>query len=311
MKRAFISGIAGQDGSYLAELLVAKGYDVSGLVRMSGDNRLQRLDSVRQRVTLIWGDLHNTDTIEMIAKGGYDEIYHLAAVSQVQQSFWNPTACFDTNLIATTRLLERLMHHKAHARFYFAATSEMFGSMDYGATADEAHPHQGQSPYAISKIAAYHAVRMYRQQGMFAVNGIAFNHESRRRGENFVTRKLGKGLRRFKKDATPVKLGNPSAVRDWHHAKDTVRGMWLSLQHAVPEDFVFASGTPRTVKGLATECCRVFDVNPQHAVHYNDRYEIRPWDVEYLCGKPRKAKSVLGWVPEISFEEMVEDVCAE
>jgi GDPmannose 4,6-dehydratase len=214
----------------------------------------------------------------------------------------------DINATATIRLVEALRSHSPDTRFYFAATSEMFGGMTSPDKADENWPLASRSPYASAKIAAFTTCRVARQRGMFIVSGIGFNHESARRGLNFVTRKIGVGVRNFKKNGQQVLLGNLDARRDWHHASDTVAGAHLALQHNVPDDYVFASGQARSVRQFAHAVCAYLNVDFDDAIGHTE-VEMRPWDVDYLCGDPSKAERELGWSRCTSFDALVKDVC--
>lgn len=311
MPKALITGCTGQDGSYLSEILLARGYDVWGLVRPSGDDRLRRLRGVidDSHFNIIYGDLSEPTLPYEIATGGFHEIYHLAAQTQVAHSFSAPAYTMEINATATLRLLEALKTLSPDTRFYFAATSEMFADMSPGERADEKHPLGARSAYGAAKVAAYLTCKVYRQVGgMFVVNGISFNHESRRRGENFVTRKVGLGVREYKRTGKPVKLGNLSACRDWHHAADTMHGAHLAMRYPEPDDYVFASGSSRSVADMTKAVCAIFDVEFGDAI-VHEPTELRPWDVDYLCGNPTRAEYVLGWERAYDFGAMLEDVC--
>lgn len=306
--RAFVTGAGGQDGSYLCELLLDKGYKVVGLVRSSGDSRLQRLGRCLDYpdFRLVRGDIADPAFPYNLATESWDEVYLLAASTHVGQSFQNPTATIENNVSSTIRILDALYGkaNKAKTRTYFAASSEMFGTMNVGEKANEEAPLAGQSPYAVSKVAGHLLCRVYRKMGHYVSSGIGFNHESCRRGEGFVTRKVGLSIR----DTGRVKLGNLTSQRDWHHAKDTVRGMWMSIQPDEPGEYVFASGVPRSINDLVNEVCRYFKYNSEGAVTLVE-VEKRPWDVEYLCGDASKAKVALGWEPTITWPQIIEDIC--
>jgi len=306
MKTAFVTGAAGQDGSYMCELLLEKDYEVTALVRPSGDNRLRRLKNClsHKNFQLLYGDITDSRVWYNIA-AFCDEVYHFAAMTHVHQSTSISSLVIETNTVPVAEMLDSACKDK---KFYFPATSEMFGDMEVGTRADESHPLSARSPYAASKVAAHLLCRVYRQRGLFVVSGMAFNHTGARRGENFVERKTALGVKHFLKTGKKVQLGNIAAMRDWHHAKDTVRGIYLAMQHDTPDEYVFASGTVGSVGFLVSEICQHLGTTRKEAVEITQA-EFRPWDVEYLCGNPAKAKRVLGWEPEISWPEMIEDIC--
>ena len=311
-KRALVTGATGQDGSYLCELLLALGYSVTAMLHPSGDDRLQRIRHLDTHPSLdyAYGDITDPAWPFTVALAHYDEVYHLAALTHVVQSYRAPTLAMETNATSVARLLHALYKHSRDTRMYFAATSEMFGTMPMGTRADERYPLAAQSPYAAAKVAAHLLCRVYRERGLYVTSGIAFNHESFRRGLNFVTRKLGVGVRNFKRSGTPVTIGNVKAMRDWHHAADTVRAMHTSLQQPSPGEYVLASGIARTVESLARDVCAYYHVPYEDAVKAVAS-ERRPWDVEYLCGDATLAHNVLGWTPAISWDDLVEDICRE
>jgi GDPmannose 4,6-dehydratase len=282
------------------------------MIRPSGDGRKDRLANCIPQADfkLIYGDITDPAFPYQLAAGQFDEVYLLAAQTHVMQSYLAPTVALETNALAPARILDALHKVSPTTKVYFAATSEMFGTMPEGVKADESYPLSGQSPYAAAKVAAHLLCRVYREMGLFVVSGIGFNHESVRRGPEFVTRKIGLGVRAFKETGKPVVLGNLTAKRDWHHASDTVRGMWLSLQTPTPDEFVFASGEARSVLSLASIVCARFGVDPEEAITTSP-VEKRPWDVNYLCGNATKANNQLGWWPKVSWEALVEDICRE
>lgn len=310
MPRAFITGAAGQDGSYMVDLLLNKGYEVHGLVRPSGEDRLWRLTGAlhNKKFNLHYGDINDPSLPFDVAEADYDELYHFAAQTQVMQSYEAPEYSFQTNTVSVTRFLDALLKYSPKTKFYFAATSEMFGDMRPPQRGNESFPLGGRSPYAAAKIAAHLTCRVYRKRGLFVVSGIGFNHESRRRGENFVTRKIGLGVQKFKTTRMPVVLGNVRAQRDWFHAKDMVRGAWLAMQHDQPDEFVFSMGRTHTVMEFARLVCDYLNVDVNEAICVNPAHR-RPWDVDYLCGDPEKARTVLGWEPVYSIKDIVMDVC--
>lgn len=319
MKRALITGITGQDGSFLAELLLAKNYEVHGLRRRSSSFNTGRIEHVYQdphqvehpRLILHYGDMTDaTNLIRLIADIRPDEIYNLAAQSHVAVSFETPEYTANADALGTLRILEaiRILKLVNKTRFYQASTSELYGNSP--APQDETTPFAPRSPYAAAKLYAYWITRNYREAyGMFACNGILYNHESSRRGETFVTRKITRAVAAIaagKQDF--VYLGNLRAVRDWGHARDYVAGMHAMMQHDTPDDFVFATGVGRTVMQFADEAFRVAGLGD--AAHYvrTDAYYLRPTEVDRLIGNYAKAKKILGWQPTTPFEDMVREM---
>lgn len=316
-KIAVITGITGQDGSYLAELLLEKEYTVIGLYRRNSSMNFERISHITSP-KLILEEFDLTDPTGcnyIISKYKPDELYNLAAQSHVATSFNQPTTTFNINSLGVVNLLEAVRHYSPKTKFYQASTSEMFGYnysvSPYGEKyQDENTAFLPQSPYGISKLAAHNMVRIYKTgYGIYGCCGILFNHESPRRGENFVTRKITKYIGQLKNGQTQLKLklGNISAQRDWGHAKDYVLAMHMMLQMSVPEDYVIATGTTWSVKDFLI---RAFE----HAgFNYEDYVEIdhdlfRPAEVEYLRGNPSKAVSMTGWQPKISFNELIKDM---
>ena len=325
MKRALITGITGQDGSYLAELLLEKGYEVHGMTRRASLPNTSRIDHLLSKITLHDGDLCDTSSIQRImAIVRPDEVYNLAAQSHVQVSFDVPEYSGDVDALGVVRLLEaiRILGLEKTCRFYQASTSELYGKVEE-VPQKETTPFHPYSPYAIAKQYAYWMVKEYREAyGMFAVNGILFNHESERRGETFVTRKITRAAAAIACGLQDkLQLGNLDSKRDWGYAKDYVECMWLMLQHDVPEDFVIATGVQHTVrefttlafahdgiqlrwegtgmdeKGIDTKTGRVL-------VEVNQAW-FRPTDVDNLWGDPTKARTVLKWNPlKTSYEQL-------
>ena len=325
MKRALITGITGQDGSYLAELLLEKGYEVHGITRRASLPNTNRIETILNRITLHDGDLSDTSSMLRIMQiVRPDEVYNLAAQSHVQVSFDVPEYSGDVDALGVVRLLEaiRILGLEKTCRFYQASTSELYGKVEE-VPQKETTPFHPYSPYAIAKQYAYWMVKEYREAyGMFAVNGILFNHESERRGENFVTRKITRAAARISCGLQDkLQLGNLDSKRDWGYAKDYVECMWLMLQHDVPEDFVIATGVQHTVreftalafahdgiqlrwegkgldeKGIDTKTGRVL-------VEVNKAW-FRPTDVDNLWGDPTKARTVLHWNPlKTSYEQL-------
>lgn len=298
--RAFITGITGQDGSYLAELLLEKGYEVHGMVRRSSSFNTGRIDHIRDQITLHYGDM--TDSLSLsrlISEILPDEVYNLAAQSHVGISFEMPDYTADCTGIGVLRLLEAVRRHCPWAKFYQASTSEMFGGSE--PPQNEHTRFLPRSPYAFSKVFAHNCVSNYREAyGLHASCGILFNHESHRRGLNFVTSKVCKAASR----AEPVVLGNLDAYRDWGHAKDYVRAMWMMLQQDYPDDYVIATGVSRSVKDLCRAAYGYVRLDWRDYVSVSDSY-TRPLDVDHLAGDPKKANEKLGWRPEIEFFQLV------
>ena len=324
---ALITGITGQDGSYLAELLLEKGYEVHGIVRRSSLINTHRIDHIYDRINLHYGDMTDAgNLISLIQKIQPDEVYNLAAMSHVKVSFEMPEYVGEVDALGTLRLLEaiRLLDHPC--KFYQASTSELYGLVQE-VPQRETTPFYPRSPYGVAKLYSYWIVRNYREAyGIHASNGILFNHESPRRGETFVTRKITRGLSQISCGLQDVlELGNLDAQRDWGHAKDYVRGMWMITQHETPDDFVLATGEMRSVREFVDEASRYFGLkiewqgegldeigvdkySGKTVVKVNPKY-YRPTEVEQLLGDATKAKEVLGWEPEIDFQSLVEDMC--
>lgn len=312
MKKALITGITGQDGSYLAELLLSKGYEVHGIIRRASTFNTHRIDHIFQdphergaRLFLHYGDLSDSSSLsEILKKAEPDEVYHLGAQSHVRTSFDIPEYTSDTTGLGTIRILEAIRRTGNPVRFYQASSSEMFGSSP--PPQGEKTPFHPRSPYACSKVFAYHATVNYREAyGMFASNGILFNHESPRRGETFVTRKITRGLARIvAKREKLLYLGNLDAKRDWGFAGDFVEAMWLILQHRQPDDFVIATGESHSVKEFLEEAFSLAGLKWQDHVKIDPRY-FRPSEVDCLQGDASKARKLLGWKPGVPFKELV------
>lgn len=312
VRRAVVTGAAGQDGSYLCELLLEKGYRVIGVVRAGSRDTRENLKRIKYHPEFrMWeSDLLDPYLAIDLACVDADEFYHLGALTHVGDSFHNPTLWMETNVVATSQLLWYLKRESPQTKFYFAASSEMFPhARRPKIRQDELSPLGAHSPYAVSKVAGHLLTKVYREaHGMFAVSGIAYNHESPRRGHQFVTQKIVKGVRDYLVTGRPVVLGNMDACRDWHHARDTVKGMWLALQYDRPQDYVFASGESRSVKEFAEAVCEYYGVKLDEAVTTSPS-EMRPLDVPFLLGDPSKAESELGWKREYDFKGLVEDMC--
>ena len=329
MKIALITGVTGQDGSYLAELLLEKGYEVHGIVRRSSLINTHRIDGIFDRLSLHYGDLtDSTNLVRIIQKVQPDEIYNLGAQSHVKVSFEMPEYTADVDALGTLRILEavRLLGMEDRVRIYQASTSELYGLVQE-TPQKETTPFYPRSPYGVAKLYGYWIVKNYRESyGMYACSGILFNHESPRRGETFVTRKITQALSKISVGLQDcLYLGNLDAKRDWGHAKDFVEAMWLMLQQDEPEDFVIATGKQYSVKDFVEESAPYFgmnivwlnegldtvgyDRNSKKIVIRVDPKYFRPAEVETLLGDATKAKEKLGWEPKISFEQLVEDMC--
>jgi len=313
MKCALITGITGQDGSYLAELLLEKGYRVVGMVRRASSFNTWRIDHLRapghphsERFELIYGDLGDASSLNWIMrKIRPDEIYNLGAQSQVRISFDIPEYTLDVGALGTLRLLEAIRETGLETKFYQASSSEMFGK-GREFPQNESTPFHPRSPYAVSKVCAYWITVNYRESyTMFACNGILFNHESPRRGENFVTRKITKAAARIKCGLQEkIELGNLDAMRDWGFAKEYVEAMWLMLQQKEPDDYVIATGETHSVRELLEEAFECLDLNWEDHVDIDERF-FRPAEVDKLIGDASKAREKLGWKPKVTFKELV------
>lgn len=337
MKKALITGITGQDGSFLAEFLLEKGYEVHGIIRRSSSFNTERIEhlyidellrdmKIKRKVLLHYGDMtDSTNLIRLIREIQPDEIYNLAAMSHVKVSFEVPEYTADTDGVGTLRLMEavRFLGYEDRTRIYQASTSELFGKVQE-MPQNENTPFYPRSPYGVAKLYGYWITKNYREAyNMFAVNGILFNHESERRGETFVTRKITLAAARIKKGTQEkLYLGNIDSKRDWGYAKDYVECMWLMLQHHTPEDFVIATGETHTVREFTTLAFKEAGIELEWVgtgvdekgidtatgrvlVEIDPKY-FRPTEVDILLGDPTKAKEVLGWNPtQTKFEELV------
>ena len=327
-KVALITGITGQDGSYLAELLLEKGYEVHGIVRRASLINTHRIDHIYKQIHLHYGDLTDaTNIIGVIKKIEPDEIYNLGAQSHVKVSFETPEYTAQVDGLGTLRVLEavRLLGMEKNIRIYQASTSELYGLVQ-SVPQTEDTPFYPRSPYGVAKLYGYWIVKNYREAyGMHCSSGILFNHESPRRGETFVTRKITRGLSRISVgEQECLYLGNLNAKRDWGHAKDFVEAMWLMLQQDEPDDYVIATGKQYSVKDFVNKAAPFFgfniewmgdgldevgyDWNTKRTVIRVDSRYFRPAEVESLLGDPSKAKQKLGWEPKISFNELIEDM---
>ena len=313
MKKALITGITGQDGYYLAKLLLEKDYEVHGTIRRSSSINTERIDpliakySSSKQLQLYYSDLLDTSSItNLISNIEPDEIYNLAAQSHVSVSFKNPSYTTDVSTSGPLAILESLRNAKKEIKFYQASSSEMFGG-DSGLILNEDSLFEPKSPYAVGKVFAHHMTKVYRESyDIFAVNGILFNHESPHRGETFVTRKITRAAGRIKLGLqSNLTLGNLEASRDWGFAGDYVKGMWMMLQHNTPDDWVLATGQTQTVKEFLEITFSNLDLNWEDYVIQSERY-YRPNEVKHLLGDSSKAQSKIGWKLETSFEELVE-----
>ena len=353
MKKAIITGITGQDGSYLAELLLEKGYEVIGLVRRtSNENSTYRIDHIKDRINLVEGEISDSGSVySLVEEHKPDEIYNLAAQSHVGTSFHQPDYTFQVDALGPLYFLQAIHKYSPKTRFYQASTSELFGKNFTEQTEpwddrvidryqDENTEFMPQSPYAVAKQAAHNMVRIYREgYGIHASCGILFNHESERRGENFVTRKITKWIGEFIRwqeenrgvfcqgqlggrdeeniiyadvlnpDGFPkLRLGNLDAYRDWGHAKDYVEAMWLMTQQEVPDDYVISTGETYSVRDFLKEAFNEIGIGYFEPYIVIDPKFYRPAEVEYLKGCSHKAKEVLGWNPKISFNQLVKQM---
>lgn len=323
MKRALITGINGQDGSYLAELLLEKGYEVHGMIRRSSSFNTKRIDHIFDKIKLHYGDMTDASSIfSLISMIRPDEIYNLAAQSHVKVSFETPEHTTETNALGLLKLLESVTTLRLKPRIYQASSSEMFGSAP--AIQNEDTPFLPCSPYGTAKLYAHWICKNYRESyDMFIATGILFNHESPRRGETFVTRKVTKAVANiFHKKQEFVTLGNLNAYRDWGHSRDYVRAMWMMLQHDTPDDFVIATGNTYSVRHLVEKAFKFIDMdiswinedkntgidqNGIVRVKVDPRY-VRPNEVNVLCGNALKAHHKLNWRPEISFDQLINEM---
>jgi GDPmannose 4,6-dehydratase len=313
MKRALITGITGQDGSYLTEYLLSLGYEVHGLVRRVAledpERRFTRIAHLVDRIHLHAASLESYPSIfHVLSKNNFDECYHLAAQSFVAESFADGFSTMNTNINGTHYMLAALRELQARCRFYFAGSSEMFGKVRE-VPQNEETPFHPRSPYGISKVAGFDLTRNYREAyGMYCVNGILFNHESPRRGFEFVTRKITSSAARIKLGlASELHLGNLEAQRDWGHATDYVRAMHMMLQQPAPDDYVIATGKTHSVREFCASAFQLVGLDWEKYVVVDDKF-YRPAEVDLLVGDASKASKALGWKPTYHFEELVQDM---
>ncbi len=312
-KRALITGITGQDGSFLTELLLEKGYEVYGIIRRSSSFNTDRIDHLYQdpheegtHLRLVYGDLNDSSSLNTIIRQiRPDEIYNLGAQSHVRVSFDVPEYTGEVTGIGTVRLLEAIREAGIEPKFYQASSSELYGKV-VETPQTERTPFYPRSPYACAKAYAYWITVNYRESyGMFACNGILFNHESERRGETFVSRKITRAATRIKLGLQQkLYMGNIDARRDWGHARDYVEAMWLMMQAEEPDDYVIATGETHSVREFLEEAFGRLDLNWEEYVEIDPRY-FRPAEVDLLLGDPTKARTILGWEPKVSFKELV------
>jgi GDPmannose 4,6-dehydratase len=324
MPTAIVTGITGQDGSYLAELLLSKGYVVHGIKRRSSSLNTQRIDHIfdHPNLELHYGDVTDSMCLtRLFNQIKPDEIYNLAAQSHVAVSFEQPEYTAQVDAMGTMRVLEAVRLLDLKCKVYQASTSELYGGVT-STKLNEDSPMVPKSPYACAKLYAYWMVRNYREAyNMYAVNGILFNHESARRGETFVTRKITRGIANWLKTGQPIRLGNVHAVRDWGHAKDYVEAMWLMLQQDVPKDYVIATGMAYSVKEFVNICMHTLGkkvewsgtgayVDGSPLVRIDRRY-YRPSEVNHLLGDSTRARTDLGWEPKYNIQSIAEEMLKE
>jgi GDPmannose 4,6-dehydratase len=305
-RKAFITGITGQDGSYLAEILLEKGYEVYGMVRRSSSFNTSRVDHIFGDIELVFGDLADGSVLnQLMRKIRPDEVYNLGAQSHVRVSFDVPEYTADVDAMGTLRLLDAIREEGVNARFYQASSSEMYGKV-HEVPQHEETPFHPRSPYGVAKVFGYWITRNYREAyGMYAVNGILFNHESPRRGPTFVTRKITRAVGAILRgEQDELRLGNLEAKRDWGYAKDYMEGAWRMLQADEPEDYVLATGETHSVQEFLDEAFGYAELDWREHVKIDERY-FRPSEVDLLIGDYSRAKEKLGWEPTVRFQELV------
>jgi GDPmannose 4,6-dehydratase len=327
MKKAIITGITGQDGSYLAEFLLEKGYEVHGIVRRSSSINTDRIDHIFERLNLHYGDVVDGSSLtSLILEVQPDEIYNLAAQSHVAVSFEIPEYTANVDALGTLKILDAIRTLNKPCKFYQASTSELYGKVQE-IPQTEKTPFYPRSPYGVAKLYGYWITKNYRESyNLFACTGILFNHESPRRGETFVTRKVVRALNAIKNGKQDkLHLGNLNAMRDWGHAKDFVEAMWLMLQQDTPKDYVIATGKQYSVRQLVEECAPYFgmnivwsgfgidevgiDINTNKIVVVVDKKYFRPAEVDTLLGDSTLAETELGWRPKYSFQDLIREMC--
>ena len=304
MKKALITGITGQDGSYLADLLLSKGYEIHGIVRRSSSFNTERIDKIYDQIHKHYGDLCDASSLNNIVTDIMpDEIYNLGCQSHVKVSFDNPVYTTDTIVGGTLNLLEIIRRHP-HIKMYQASSSEMYGSTH--PMQDENSLFQPQSPYAAAKVNAYHNVNLYKNAyGLFVCNGILFNHESPRRGGTFVTKKITQAATRIKLGLqNELHLGNLDAKRDWGYSKDYMEAIWLMMQQEKPDNYVLATGESHSVQEFVEETFGLLELDWKRYVVIDQLFQ-RPSEVNHLCGDNKKARQILGWEPKTTFKELI------
>jgi len=307
MKRALITGITGQDGSYLAELLLSKGYAVHGMVRRSSSENFERIDHLRERIQLHHGDLLDQYSLaSLLTEIKPDEVYNLAAQSFVPTSWSQPVLTGEFTALGVTKMLEAIRHTAPETRFYQASSSEMFGKVREIPQTEET-PFYPRSPYGVAKVYGHYITVNYRESfGLYAVSGILFNHESPRRGLEFVTRKISDGVARIKLGLQKkLAVGNLEARRDWGFAGDYVLAMWLMMQRPTPDDYLIATNETHSVRDLCEIAFARVGLDWQEHVVVDPKF-VRPAEVDHLIGNPAKAQAVLGWAPTVNFRQLVE-----
>ena len=316
MKKAFVTGITGQDGFYLSSFLLEKGYEVHGVIRRSSSFNTARIEPLisnyEKSLKLYYSDLLDSSSLNnLINNIEPDEIYNLAAQSHVAVSFKNPMYTISSGNQGTISILEAIRNSKKNIKFYQASSSEMYGGGSE-VMLNEKSIFDPKSPYAASKVFSHNVTKLYRESyDLFAVNGILFNHESPHRGETFVTRKITRAVGRIAHGLqTKLTLGNLDASRDWGFAGDYVEGMWLMLQHNIADDWVLATGETHTVREFAEEAFKIVDLDWNDFVETSERY-LRPNEVDYLLGDSSKAQKELGWKPKVSFQDLVKKMVEE
>lgn len=307
MKKALITGITGQDGAFLSELLLSKGYKVYGIKRRTSTVTTSRIEHLLNDVEIIEGDLlDSASLVRAVDQSSPDEVYNLGAQSYVKTSFGQPELTGEITGLGTTRLIEAIRERAPKAKFYQASSSEMFGKLI--PPHNESTPFWPRSPYGAAKVYAHWMTVNFREQGFFACNGILYNHESHRRGAEFVTQKIARGVAAIKLGhQTKLFLGNLDARRDWGHARDFVEAMWLMLQQDKPDDYVVATGTAHSVREFAERAFAIAGLNYLDYVEVSSD-NMRPTEVDYLVGDSTKARQVLGWTPKATFDDLVREM---
>ncbi|MEK9207444.1 MAG: GDP-mannose 4,6-dehydratase [Patescibacteria group bacterium] len=307
MKKALVTGCTGQDGSYLCELLLSKGYEVHGFVRHTSQNSEKNIEKIRNKIKLVWGDLSDYGSIfSVVNEGQYDEIYNLGALAHVGVSFREMEYAMDVTGVAPMKFLEAIRLSSPHTKFYQASSSEQFGGSK-DTPYNEHTPFLPNSPYAIAKVAAHNAIRMYREAyGLHASAGIFFNHESERRPTDFVTRKITTAVAKIVKGKQDkLRLGNIEAWRDWGYSPEYMEAIWLIMQQEKPDDYCVCTGEVHQVKDFIRESFKIAGIENWEEYVEFDKKQLRPLDVDIMHGNNSKIKEKLGWEPKIKFAELV------